>query len=106
MGGEIVIGFKRGGGASYSEYGHRPWEKGFRDERRSRIESATLDRFKAEFAVMQGPAHRGSSYGFMRAGPHVDSPKFFQHYVDKLESRKVKRRPRRKRNPFGREPRR
>lgn len=60
MGGEIVIGYKGGGSDAYSEYGHKPWEKGFKDKKRYEIESANLLRFQAEFAQMQGPAWRGN----------------------------------------------
>lgn len=91
MGGEIVIGYKDGSADAFSEYGHRPWQRGFKDQERFEKESRALDRFKAEFAVMQGPKHRGSSFGFHRSGPHEDSPDFFQHYVERANPRAVRK---------------
>ena len=57
MGGEILIGFKGGGATSFSPYGHRPWQKGHKDEERDRRESETLERFKAEWAMKHGPKY-------------------------------------------------
>jgi hypothetical protein len=54
MGGEVVIGYRGGGGDSFSEYGHRPWEKGYKDEDRSKRETESLYRFKAEWAMKHG----------------------------------------------------
>lgn len=101
MGGEMLIGYNDGRSAAFSEYGHRPWQKGFKDTRRFEVESKALDRFKAEFAVTHGPQHRGSSFGFHQLGPERDSPDFFQHYVDLVEGAKRKPRvQRRRRNSF------
>ena len=83
MGGQIYIGYKGGGHDAFGEYGHKPWQAGFEDKERHRQESRTLERFKAEFAVMQGPAWRGTSERFSRKGPHVDSDEFHQYYVKK-----------------------
>lgn len=55
MGGEVMLGYKGGGGAAFSEYGHRPWQKGYKDERRDKRETEALDRFQAEWAVKYGP---------------------------------------------------
>ena len=55
MGGEILIGFEGGGATSFSEYRHKPWEKGYKDEKRERRESEALERFKAEWALKHGP---------------------------------------------------
>ena len=54
MGGEVMIGYKGGRSEAWGEYGHRPWQKGFKDEKRFAEESATLKRFKAEWAATQG----------------------------------------------------
>jgi hypothetical protein len=42
MGGEILLGYKGGGAESWNEYGHRPWEKGYKDDKRDAEESKTL----------------------------------------------------------------
>jgi len=64
MGGEVYIGYEGGHSEAFGAYGHRPWQKGFKDEQREARESATLERFKAEFARMQGPKWRGASQQF------------------------------------------
>jgi hypothetical protein len=46
---------------AWDEYGQRPWQKGYKDDKRSAEESRTLARFKAEWAAMQGPEYRGTS---------------------------------------------
>lgn len=61
MGGETYIGYKDGTSEGWNEYGLRPWQKGFEDEKRHAEESKALDRFKAEWAEMQGPEFRSTS---------------------------------------------
>jgi len=51
MGGEVYIGYKGGRSEAWGEYGHRPWQKGFKDKQRFAEESRTLERFKAECEV-------------------------------------------------------
>jgi hypothetical protein len=81
MGGEILIGYKDGSHDAFSEYGHKPWQKGYKDEERARIEGRALERFKAEWSVAQGPAYRGTAYNFRREGPYVTPPEFHEHYL-------------------------
>ena len=85
MGGEITIGYTSGHAESFSEYGHKPWQKGYKDERRFAKESAALDRFKAEFAKHQGPVHRGSGFSFNKPPPHVDSDDYHAHLIAKTK---------------------
>jgi hypothetical protein len=54
MGGEIVIGYRGGGGASFSAYGHKRGQEGFRDEKREKRETKALYRFQAEWAMKYG----------------------------------------------------
>ena len=63
MGGEVYIGYEGGRSEAFSEYGHRPWQKGFKDEKRAAVESAALDRFKLEWSVMQGHGISQDSMG-------------------------------------------
>lgn len=81
MGGEILVGYKDGSSDAWSEYGHRPWQPGYKDEKRFAEESEALERFKAEWAVMQGPEYRGTSFQFHRDkdGPYVTPDEFHQH---------------------------
>jgi hypothetical protein len=92
MGGEVIVGYKGGRSRAWNEYGHRPWQEGYTDEKRSAIESAALQRFKAEWAVMQGPRYRGTSHKFNHdmKGPYVMSDEFYQHYLE--EAKKHRRR--------------
>ncbi len=55
MGGEIVVGYRGGGGTSFDAYGRRAWQGDFRDENREKRETRTLERFQAEWAVKHGP---------------------------------------------------
>lgn len=66
MGGEITVGFKSGGYDQWSEYGHKPWEQGYKDPRRDEIESRALSRFQAEWSAMFGPTYRGLTEGFSK----------------------------------------
>lgn len=83
MGGEITIGYADGSHDWFSEYGHKPWQPGFRDEKRFEVEWEALERFKSEFARMQGPAWRGTSHQFHRQGPQVDSAEYHEHLLRK-----------------------
>ena len=51
MGGEIIIGYRGGGGQSFSPYGHTRGQVGFKDEKRERRETKALNRFQAEWAI-------------------------------------------------------
>jgi hypothetical protein len=54
MGGEIIVGYRGGGSDAFSEYGQKPWEKGYKDEDRSKRETEMLYRFQAEWAMKRG----------------------------------------------------
>ena len=45
MGGEVYIGYKSGGSEGWNEYGQRPWQEGFKDDKRFAEESKALYRF-------------------------------------------------------------
>lgn len=80
MGGEVIVGYKGGGADSWSEYGHKPWQKGFKDRRRDEIESVALERFKAEWALRYGARHIAFNGDFGRVERHTDSDKMMKHY--------------------------
>jgi hypothetical protein len=84
MGGEVIIGYGNGRADSFSEYGHKPWQRGYEDKNRMAEESKALQRFQAEFSVMQGPICRGSSHQFWQNedGPHVFGDEYHQHQLD------------------------
>jgi hypothetical protein len=54
MGGDIFVGYKDGTSDAWSPYGHEPWQAGFKDEKRDKLESEMLERFKAEWAHKHG----------------------------------------------------
>lgn len=58
-GGEILIGYKDGRSDAFSEYGHKPWQKGYKDKQRSDREWKAMTKFKAEWAATYGPNFRG-----------------------------------------------
>jgi hypothetical protein len=87
MGGEVLIGYKGGRSEGWGEYGHRPWQKGYKDEKRFAEESKALERFKAEWSVMQGPEYRGTSFQFHHKhnAPYVVSDELHQHYLERAQ---------------------
>jgi len=66
-GGEVVIGYNNGRSDAFGAYGHKPWEKGYKDKSRDDKEWAAMLKFKAEWAATYGPEYRGIVYDF---GPH------------------------------------
>lgn len=66
MGGEILIGYGNGRSDAFSEYGHKPWQKGYKDAARERREWEGLYRFQAEWAMRRGARYTAEDYSFMR----------------------------------------
>lgn len=58
-GGEIAIGYEGGQSDVFSAYGHKPWQKGYKDKKRDDHEWAAMQKFKAEWAATHGPEYRG-----------------------------------------------
>ena len=83
MGGEVYVGYNDGRSEAWNEYGHRPWETGFKDARRFARESRkALDKFQAEFAALYGPEQRGWSEQYGRKGPHTYSGEYHDHLLE------------------------
>ncbi len=76
MGGEVYVGYKDGHSEAWNEYVHRPWQRGFKDERRNVRESQGLRKFQAEFAALYGPEQRGWSEQFHNDGPRTYSGEY------------------------------
>ena len=66
MGGQIVVGYNSGRSDAFSEYGHKPWQKGYKDDDRERRESESLYRFQSEWAILRGARYTAEDFGFMR----------------------------------------
>jgi Protein of unknown function (DUF4238) len=64
MGGEIFIGYDDGGKDAFGPYGHKPWQRGFKDAKREQRESEALERFQAEWALKHGPKYTAHDYAF------------------------------------------
>jgi hypothetical protein len=85
MGGQIVFGYGSGRSDAFSEYGHMPWQKGYKDEEREKRESASLYRFKAEYAVMKGAQYQANDFEFGgRSIPH-DTQEDMERYRELLK---------------------
>jgi Protein of unknown function (DUF4238) len=91
MGGEVLISYKGGRSEAWNEYGQRPWQKGYKDKKRDDTESAALSRFQAEFAAMQGPEYRGTTFELSRRynGPYIAPDRF--HQIDLERARRYRR---------------
>lgn len=81
MGGEIIIGYKGGGGEAFDEYGRRPWQKGYRKDHDA-TESRALHAFQGEFARLFGPKRRGLSDDFGGRRSDNDSADFHRYHLD------------------------
>jgi hypothetical protein len=77
--GEILIGYKNGPSDAFNAYGQKPWQSGYKDEDRERLESEMLERFKAEWAMKHGPKYTAFNMEF--SGRVRDSsPEMMGHY--------------------------
>jgi hypothetical protein len=74
IGGQTMIGYKDGRSEAFSEYGHKPWQKGYEDAERERRETASLYRFQAEWATLRGPRYTAEDFSFMRQRRGEDDP--------------------------------
>ena len=93
MGGEIFLGYKGGGSDSFSEYGHKPWQKGYKDERREKRESEALYRFQAEWAIKHGAKYTANNSEFGGFRIREDSDEMINHHKALLQKyRKNQRR--------------
>jgi hypothetical protein len=72
MGGQVVIGYKGGRSDAFSEYGHKPWQRGYKDDEREKRETESLYRFRAEYAVLRGPKFIARSHEFGGRGSFED----------------------------------
>jgi hypothetical protein len=87
MGGEIFIGYRDGHSEAFGPYGHRPWQKGYKDERREARESVALERFQEEFARTHGSKWRGASQRF--GGRSLDgNQEVHTHYLERSRARR------------------
>lgn len=93
MGGEIFVGYDNGRADAWNEYGQRPWEQGYKDDKRFDRETKTLYRFQDEFVARFGPDWRGWSHSFGNEGPRTDSPESYERHVTRAAKRGIKPKP-------------
>jgi hypothetical protein len=79
MGGETMVRYENGHVEAYSEYGHKPWQKGFKDKQRDRRDGDALYRFQAEWATMHGPKYTAYNHDFGRSDLREDSEDMMEH---------------------------
>ena len=99
MGGTTYVGYEGGGSEAWGAYGHRPWEQAFEDKGRDKRESHTLEKFKAEWSAMMGPAYRGRSLHLGGKGAEAELEKIHEWHLeaDRKELAKSGERARRRR---------
>lgn len=85
MGGEVMIGYDDGKSEAFSEYGHRPWQKGYRDSAREQRETEGLYRFQAEWAMLRGSRYTAEDYNFMRKRWGEDDPEDMARHRERLK---------------------
>lgn len=61
---EILIGYKDGAATAFDEYGRRPWESAYKDEKRADQEQVSFRRFEGEYARLYGRKLRGQNSEF------------------------------------------
>jgi hypothetical protein len=91
MGGEIFIGYKGGGGDAFGPYGHKPWQRGYQDQRREAREGEMLERFQAEWARIHGSRYTSVSGFAGRVTLRDSGEEMMKHFAE------VRKRYRRKR---------
>ena len=87
--GEIFIGYRGGGAASFDAYGRRPWQPDYDKESKSLVEGPSLDRFKGEFARLFGPFRRGRAFSLDRLDNEHDDDEYHQYHLS-LEAKQKK----------------
>ena len=97
MGGTVYMGYEDGRSEAWNEYGHRPWQKGFEDRRRSDREGKALRKFQAEFAALYGPEQRGWSEQFGKKAARSYSDEYHNHLL--TEAARFGIRPRKAKEP-------
>jgi hypothetical protein len=86
MGGEVFIGYEGGRSDAFGPYGHKPWQKGYKDDEREKTETKALERFQAEYAKLRGPKFTALSRDFGQEKLREDSADMTEHRKKVLKS--------------------
>jgi hypothetical protein len=92
MGGQMIIGYRNGKSDAFGEYGHKPWQKGYKDDERERREGDSLDRFQSEWALLRGARYAAEDFGFMRKRRGEDDEEDMERHRALVKSYARKRR--------------
>lgn len=87
---ETRIGYESGRSEAFSEYGHKPWQKGFDGTKRMDKEMKSFERFKADWAMKRGAAYTAKANNLGSTSLDEDDPEMMEHY--RKISQKYKRR--------------
>ncbi len=91
-GGETIIGYSDGPASAFDEYGHRPWQKGYRGGNQGVGKDwYTFHRFQGEFARLFGPYRRGRAFFGMGLDNERDDDEYHQYHLG-LEKKAVPKR--------------
>jgi hypothetical protein len=80
-GGEIIIGYKDGTATSFDEYGRRPWDRDFKQQRGVDDDWDTFHCFQGEFARLFGPFRRGRAFDHMSLDNERDSDDYHKYHL-------------------------
>lgn len=83
--GEVIIGYEDGHTEAINEYGHRPWQSGYKDSKRSNDEWRLFHYFQGEYAKTFGPIRRTKSHELGRLSPDRDNDEFHQYHLSWLQ---------------------
>lgn len=90
-GGEVVIGYEGGRSDAFGAYGHKPWQKGYKDKERDDREWAAMQKFKAEWAATYGPEYRGIVHDMGDREPRIGMGKEWYEAECKRDKEYLKR---------------
>lgn len=90
-GGEVVIGYEGGRGDAFGAYGHKPWQRGYKDKERDDREWAAMQKFKAEWAATYGPEYRGIVHDMGDREPRLSMGKEWYEAECKRDKEYLKR---------------
>jgi len=78
---DITIGYKNDRYDWFDEYGRKPWEQEYNDQKQREEEWESFHAFQGEFARVFGPKRRGRTFEFDRLDTEEDSPDFHAYHL-------------------------
>lgn len=78
---ETIIGYSNKRADSFDEYGHKPWQAGFKDDKLADREWQTFLAFQGEFARLHGAKRRGRSFELGSLSDPEDDADYHQYHL-------------------------